>query len=143
MHSAAARPSRSPGSRGASGLSWARGLGGAGKDLVLDLVPCAPPSPEPERPHSCSGVQGVASFLHCAEGCLLEKARCFREPSKLGQVWEGFWRHALSSGAEASHPGATEPPELDLSELLSDTPLGVPASLVGRSISHGSEVPAP
>lgn len=52
VRSATARPSRSPGSPGTGGLSWAGGPGGAGKDLGLDFVPCAPPSPEPERPHT-------------------------------------------------------------------------------------------
>lgn len=82
------------------GLSWARGLGGAGRDLVLDLVPGAPPSPEP----------GSANLLHYAEGCLLEKALCCRQCTGLGRVWEDLRRHALSSGAEASRQGGTQPP---------------------------------
>lgn len=89
VRSAAARPSRSPGSRGAGGLSWAGGLGGAGEDLGLDFVPCVPPSPEPERPHSCSAVQGVPvsfTMLRAARWRKLPVAGSVQAQARFGRI---------------------------------------------------------
>lgn len=105
VRSAAARPSRSPGSRGAGGLCWAGGLGGTGEGgSGPGLCPLCPALPRAREAALLLGRAGSVSFLHYAAGCSLEKAPICRNCANPGQVWENLQRHALSRAARGRPP---------------------------------------